>query len=885
MSAANTPETIYLRNYKIPSFSIENVELHLDIFEERTEVTSHLSVVRMPNTGKNTDLELLGEKLELISIKKDGVVLTSKNFTLSNDRLVIHGIDQDQFNLVIRNNINPQKNTALEGFYQSGDILCTQCEPEGFRKITYFLDRPDVMAKYQTTLSADKKKYPLLLSNGNRVKSGDLADGRHFVTWEDPFKKPSYLFAAVAGDLELAKDTFTTRSGRTVALEVYVDKGQGHKTAHALRSLQNSMKWDEDTFGLEYDLDIYMIVAVESFNFGAMENKGLNIFNSAYVLADPKSATDGDFQGVEGVVGHEYFHNWTGNRVTCRDWFQLTLKEGLTVFRDQEFSSDMLSRSVKRIEDVKRLKEMQFPEDAGPTAHPIRPSSYIEINNFYTATVYEKGAEVIRMIHTLIGDKKFKEGITKYFELFDGQAVTTDDFIKSMEIVSGRDFAQFKNWYARPGTPTLDVTAKFDSTSSEYQVNVKQVYPAVGTERLENNVLLIPFKIALFDDNGKAIELICNGKSLGTEAIIELTKSNEEIIFEKVSARPAPSWNRSFAAPVHINYAYSDQELLHLVAHDTDAVSRYEALQRIYTSLLSSWVKTLKERKSLPETLSDGLKLGLEKILQDKSIDPAFKAYLFEVPSESQMNQELDEASVEEVSQAVRHLTHLIGTSFFDLWRDLYLAHKDPQNGILTAKAYGSRALKNRALVMMVKSHRSEGLEILQEHFYDAETMTEEAVGHALYCQIGGEEGKKATNHFYKKWKHEPLVMLRWFGAQAGFSKPSEAIAKIEAIEKDPVFRAQVPNDIRGLYQAFVRSNLLAFHAKDGSGYTFMAERIKRVDAFNPQVASRLTGAFSLLPKMDPTRKLLMKEALTKLVEEKPSRDVFEMASRYLSQV
>lgn len=884
MSSTNTPETIFLKNYKAPAFLIDTVDLTLDIFDDHTEVTSVLKVVRNPHGPKSTELELLGENLELISIKKDGVALASNDYALASDRLVIHGVKQDELKIEIRNNINPQKNTALEGFYQSGDILCTQCEPEGFRKITYFLDRPDVMAKYQTTLRADKKKYPLLLSNGNRVKSGELENGRHFVTWVDPFKKPSYLFAAVAGDLELAKDTYKTRSGRTVDLEVYVDKGQGHKTAHALRSLQNSMKWDEDTFGLEYDLDIYMIVAVESFNFGAMENKGLNIFNSAYVLADPKSATDGDFQGVEGVVGHEYFHNWTGNRVTCRDWFQLTLKEGLTVFRDQEFSSDMLSRSVKRIEDVKRLKEMQFPEDAGPTAHPIRPSSYIEINNFYTATVYEKGAEVIRMIHTLIGDKKFKEGITKYFELFDGQAVTTEDFIKAMEIVSGRDFNQFKNWYSRPGTPTLEVSAKFDSASAEYRVNVKQVYPSVGHERLENNVLLVPFKIALFDDNGKAIELVRKGESLGTEAVIELTQLNEDIVFEKISARPAPSWNRSFAAPVHVNYAYSDLELLHLVAHDTDAVSRYEALQRIYTSLLSIWVKSLKEGNKLPEALSDGLKVGLERILKDNSIDPAFKAYLFEIPSEAQMNQELEVAAIEEVNQAVRHLTHLIGSTFFDLWRELYQNHKDPQNGVLTARAYGSRAIKNRALVMMVKSHRSEAIELLQEHFYDAETMTEEAVGHALYCQLGGDEGKKATDHFYKKWKHEPLVMLRWFGAQAGYSKPAEAIAKIEAVEKDPVFRAKVPNDIRGLYQAFVRSNLLAFHAKDGSGYKFMAERIKRVDAFNPQVASRLTGAFALIPKMDAGRKALMKEALINLVEGKPSRDVFEMASRYLGQ-
>jgi aminopeptidase N len=660
-----------------------------------------------------------------------------------------------------------------------------------------------------------------------------------------------------------------------VALEIYVDKGQSYKTHHAMESLKNSMRWDEETFGLEYDLDIYMIVAVESFNFGAMENKGLNIFNSAFVLADPKTATDIDYQNVEGVVGHEYFHNWSGNRVTCRDWFQLTLKEGLTVFRDQEFSSDMLSRAVKRIEDVKRLKELQFSEDAGPMSHPIRPSSYIEINNFYTATVYEKGAEVIRMIHTLIGDKNFKRGITEYFKRYDGLAVTTEDFVSAMEAASGKDLTQFKNWYSRPGTPTLKVEASYDASSKRYTMKVQQKYPSVMNERLENNVLHMPFKFALFGSDGKMI---------GTEMVHELSRLEEVIVIDNVTSRPTPSLNRSFAAPVHVDYAYSDEELLHLVAFDTDPVSRYEALQRVYTTTIKNWVKTLVKGEELPQELFGAFASGLSRMLKDGAMDPAFKAHLFEVPSESQIHQELDEVSIEEVNQAVKHLKHLMGKTFLADWNSLYQEHLNPLVGDTSAKAMGSRALKNRSLSMMVASLNPSAHSILEAHFYQAKTMTEEATGLALYCQLGGAEATRALEHFYKKWHHEPLVMLRWFGSQASFSKPSEVLERIEKIENDKAFRAQVPNDLRSLYQNFARTNMLGFHTKDGSGYNFFTSRIARIDKFNPQVAARLTGAFALMPKMDQSRKQLMKNALKELVDAGVSKDVYEVASRYLGQ-
>ncbi|MBY0515527.1 MAG: aminopeptidase N [Bacteriovoracaceae bacterium] len=864
-------QTIYLRDYKAPNFTVEHIDLTLDIFDGYTDVTSKLEIIRSKSAPSGAlELELLGEGMELQKISRDGKELTSSAYSLSSDRLNLHAISESILNLEIKNRIYPEKNSALEGFYKSGDILCTQCEPEGFRKITYFIDRPDAMAKFKTTLKADKKRYPMLLSNGNRVDSGELPGGRHFVSWVDPFKKPSYLFAAVAGDLEMKADSYTTKSGRKVALEVYVDKGQGSKTKHAIESLAHAMKWDEETFGLEYDLDIYMIVAVESFNFGAMENKGLNIFNSAYVLADPTTATDGDFQNIEGVVGHEYFHNWTGNRVTCRDWFQLTLKEGLTVFRDQEFSSDMLSRAVKRIEDVKRLKEAQFSEDAGPMSHPIRPTSYIEINNFYTATVYEKGAEVIRMIHTLIGDKNFKRGITEYFKRHDGQAVTTEDFVSAMEFAGERDLTQFKNWYSRPGTPTLVVRGTYDESAKTYTVNVKQKYASVMNERLENNVLLIPFKMALFAQDGKMI---------GNESLVEVTKLEQEFVINNVTSKPIPSWNRSFSAPVHVDYPYTEEELLHLVAFDTDAVSRYEALQRVYINTIKSWIKS-----TPPSELPSAFAKSLSLMIKDESIDPAFKAYLFEVPSESQIHQDLDVAQIESVNAALKQLQHLIGKTFSADWMRIYQNHLDPRVGDVSAKAMGSRALKNRALMMLVKGQHADAAKTLHSHFYQAKTMSEESVGLALYCQMSGADSQEAITHFYKKWKHEPLVMLRWFGSQAAYTNSNEVLERLVKLESDPVFRNQVPNDLRGLYQNFAKGNLMSFHAQDGSGYEFLSERIARIDKFNPQVASRLTGAFGLMPKMDEGRKSKMKGALKKLVEGGASKDVYEVASRYLGQ-
>ena len=546
------PKTIHLKDYQPSNFLIDTISLSVDIFEDNTQVTSTMKIFKSNLLkGRQGDLEFNGENVLLKSLKLNGVQLAPDKYQLTSDKLIIPNITTDQFIIEIQNEINPATNKACEGFYQSGDQFCTQCEPEGFRKITYFIDRPDVMAKFKTRMTGDKSRFPFLLSNGNKTVSGDLPNGRHFVEWEDPFRKPSYLFAMVAGDFDVAQDSYVTMTDRKIELEIFVDKGNLRKTSHAMNSLKTSMKWDEETFGLEYDLDIYMIVAVDSFNMGAMENKGLNIFNSTYTLADEKSATDHDFQNIEGVIGHEYFHNWTGNRVTCRDWFQLTLKEGLTVYRDQEFSSDLLSRAVKRIEDVRALKELQFAEDAGPLSHPIRPSSYIEINNFYTRTIYEKGAEIIRMIETFIGKDKFRIGMDKYFELFDGKAVTTEDFVQAMELASGKDFTQFKNWYSRPGTPTLKIRSEF--LNGQLKLQVDQIYPATSLQIPATDVLQMPLKIAFLGREGQL-----------SEQFLEIKNLSETFNFN-MDSNPIISLNRNFTAPGIIDYPYEFSDLLHIM--------------------------------------------------------------------------------------------------------------------------------------------------------------------------------------------------------------------------------------------------------------------------------------------------------------------------------
>lgn len=860
-------KTIYLKDYKPNHYTVETIDLEVDIYETHTFVTSTLKMSVNPKSQTPHPVTLIGESMELLAVSLDGKELSSSEYKVTGSELSFH-TNKSSFTVVTKVKIDPVNNKALEGFYKSGDQFCTQCEPEGFRKITYFLDRPDVMAKYTTKMIADKTKYPFLLSNGNRIASGDLPDNRHWVKWEDPFKKPSYLFAMVAGDFDVARDTFTTMSGRKVELEIYVDKGNIFKTPHAMESLKKSMKWDEDTFGLEYDLDIYMIVAVDSFNFGAMENKGLNIFNSTYTLADEKTATDADFQGIESVIGHEYFHNWTGNRVTCRDWFQLTLKEGLTVFRDQEFSSDMLSRAVKRIEDVRRLKEFQFSEDAGPLAHPIKPWKFVEINNFYTATVYEKGAEIIRMIQTLIGKESFRKGMDEYFRVNDGTAATTEDFVKAMEVASGRDLTQFKNWYSRAGTPTLKIKSNFKN--GKLKLDVEQVYPKTSWEVEETNVLHMPFVLGL----------VSEGKQ--TEHKLELTKMKESFEFE-ATAETILSLNRGFSAPVIVDYEYSQNDLLTLMAKDEDSFCRYEATQKVYESIFNAEYDYYVKNKELKNDLDSSFTTAMMNILKDHKIDLSFKSYLLELPSLNHLSSLRNYPDYETLSLVLQNLGRKMGEAFYDWFKMTYTELSGTRKFELTPEAFGERALKNQCLNYMVKTKKEEALKLLDDHYINASNMTEEIFALNQYIKLGAGVDHPQVKAFYKKWENDSLVMIKWFASLAAYSNAQVVLDTLKKLEMDPKFKNEVPNYLRALYVQFGRTNLVGFHQKDGSGYEFLGERLSKIDKFNPQVATRVAGAFAVLNKLDPERQKLVKNVLTKLQAQGTSKDLGEVISKYLT--
>ncbi len=861
------PKTIHLKDYSPSKFVIDAVDLDVEIYDEKTIVSSKLMIRK--DTPGTAHLELNGEKLTLIQVSVDGRELGANEYQLSEDKLVILNVSESRFTVETKVEFNPYLNMSGEGFYKSGEQICSQCEPEGFRKISYYIDRPDVMAKFRTKISSDKQKHPFLLSNGNRLASGDLPGGRHWVQWEDPFRKPCYLFAMVAGDFDVARDTFTTKSGRVVALEIFVDKGNLGKTRHAMESLKQCMKWDEDAFGLEYDLDIYMIVAVDSFNMGAMENKGLNIFNSSYVLANDTSATDHDFQGIQGVIGHEYFHNWTGNRITCRDWFQLTLKEGLTVYRDQEFSSDMLSRAVKRLEDVRVLKDRQFAEDAGPLSHPIRPSSYIEINNFYTSTIYEKGAEVIRMIATLIGKENFRKGMDKYFELFDGKAVTTEDFVKSMEIASGKDLTQFRNWYERPGTPAIMVDSEIKDGT--LHLKLRQKYPPTTHKVTDGNILHVPFRVGILSGNGES------------EKLLELTKMEENFTFP-VTGKTILSLNRGFSAPVHVEYKYSMSDLLHLMGKDSDPYCRYEATQKVYDRLIQEDLSHLKAHEKLNQELPSDFQEAMRAMLTDDRIDLSFKSFLLDLPSENGISQEMAQPDFDAIHAVHKNLERKIGLAFGEWFEKEHNRLSRDQRFELTPKAYGERALKNKVLHYLVSSGSENGRQILATHYEKATNMTEELAGLAQFIQTGVGLDHPSIRRFYDKWKNDSLVMQKWFGVLAARSPKSEVVSRIKILEKDPLFKKEIPNYMRALYFQFAKNNLVSFHQKDGSGYDLLSERILWIDKMNPQVASRAATSFSFIKKVDPVRQAGMKKALKLIMDNQPSRDTFEVISKYLAE-
>ncbi|MEI6896585.1 MAG: aminopeptidase N, partial [Psychromonas sp.] len=826
-SIKKNPQEKYLSDYKPSDFTVDSLDLEFDLFEQNTFVKATSVINRV--AGNNSALFLFGEHLTLVNISVN-------NETFTDYKLVEGGIElfdvPNQFTLVIETEINPLANKAFEGLYKSGEAFCTQCEAEGFRRITYYLDRPDILAKFSTKISADKSLYPSLLSNGNRVDQGDLDNGRHFVKWVDPFPKPAYLFALVAGVFDCLADSFVTKSGRTVALELFVDKGNLDKTAHAMLSLKKSMQWDEERFNLEYDLDIYMIVAVDFFNMGAMENKGLNIFNSKYVLANSQSATDQDYLGIEAVIGHEYFHNWTGNRITCRDWFQLSLKEGLTVFRDQEFSSDMGSRSVNRIANVKIMRNHQFAEDAGPMSHPIRPASVMEMNNFYTVTVYDKGSEVIRMLHTLLGEKKFQQGMALYVERHDGQAVTCDDFVAAMTDASGIDLTLFKRWYSQSGTPQINITDHFNARTNSYQITFKQNNLPTADQK-KKQPLHIPVDIELLDAAGHAIDL-GQGKS---NKVLSLTQKEQTFVFDNIDKKPVPCLFRSFSAPVQYQYAYSDEQLLHLISFASDEFSRWDAGQMLFNKYLVKNVQLKQANKAF--TLPTLFVEAFKTVLTSESLNPALIADMFEFITENGAMELFDRVDVDVLHDARQFILNYLAEHLHHEFVARYHQHQLDADYQPDIDDIAQRKLANCALLYIAKSDRALANEFVLAQISSANNMTDHlgALQAANNSLLDCRESVMAD--FDDKWFENGLVMDKWFALQATLPT-KKVLDNINTLFAHRSFDYSNPNRLRALVGTFVSANSYAFHALDGSGYLFLTDQLIKLNSQNPQVAARL---------------------------------------------
>lgn len=860
--------TIHLKDYTSPSHHITHTDLTFEIFDEHTLVINRMQITRSDKSAGS--IYLNGEGLKLLCVKIDDVKAEGQ-FTKTDEGMDLI-CDKDEFVLQVVTKIYPDENTTLEGLYRSGTILCTQNEPEGFRHITYFIDRPDNMSTFTTTIIAETSRYPVLLGNGNLVETEVYAEGRHMAKWEDPFAKPSYLFALVAGDLGVVNDSFITTSGREIELNIYVDKGNENKCGHAMRSLKKSMKWDEDVYGREYDLEIYNIVAVDSFNMGAMENKGLNIFNSHYVLADEDSATDQNFMGIESVIAHEYFHNWTGNRITCRDWFQLTLKEGLTVFRDQSFSADMNDASVQRISDVKALRERQFVEDAGPTAHPIKPESYIEINNFYTATIYEKGAEVIRMIHTLLGEEKFRAGMDLYFETFDAKAVRTEDFLWAMHSQGGFDLQRFSRWYSQERTPTLEVREHYDGEKQEYRLSLQQVIPenVKGEKQLP---YYFPLAFTLLDakGNGLAWNLKDSRQTLLKNSILIVQDEVEEFLFTGVTEKPILSINNNFSAPFKIEHDQADYG--YLMQFATDGFIRYEATQKAAMNAIDMFVESGEVDTRYLENFGT--------ILADNSLGLESKAFMLELPTLSVLMQEQVEIDIVPISKALNVLKHALASRYKDTMLALYRRYHRASNSELDAQSMGERSIKNAVLsyLMVLEDDAINALCI--EQYEVSVTMTDRIVALDLLENYTPDLAEERLTHFYERYKEDTLVMNKYLSVLSA-SEREGTIDRVQALQNDPVYDVKVPNLVRALLGVFAR-NAVAFHAPTGHGYAFLAEKVIEIDIINPQIASGLTTAFRSYDRLNPENKELMKEALEMILSEKEiSANVYEIVQKIL---
>ncbi len=881
MSAAQ-PKTIRLADYASPDYRVEEVHLAFDLDEKKTKVTSRLKVRSDHDRGSGVQpLVLDGDELKLVSVKLDGKPLSEKEYVLDEASLRIPS-PPEKFELEIETEIDPSANTKLEGLYVSGGNFCTQCEAEGFRRITFYPDRPDVMAVFTTTIRADKKSCPVLLSNGNRVSERSIDGGRHEAVWHDPFPKPSYLFALVAGDLVAVEDTFVTASGRTVKLCIYVEEGNQNRCAYAMDALKRAMRWDEETFGLEYDLDVFNIVAVNDFNMGAMENKSLNVFNAKYVLASPETATDADYAAIESIVAHEYFHNWTGNRVTCRDWFQLSLKEGLTVFRDQLFSADMRSAPVRRIADVRALRARQVPEDAGPLAHPVRPESYIEINNFYTPTVYEKGAEVIRMIHTLLGREGFRRGMDLYFERHDGQAVTCDDFVQAMEDATGVDLGQFRLWYSQAGTPELSVEGKFDSLERSFHLKVKQRTPPTPGQP-EKKPVHLPLKVALLDRRGRELPLRFEGEGIGMEAgerVLNITEAEQTFRFLNVPLPPVPSINRGFGAPVRLKIDLPEEDRAFLMGYDTDRFNRWEAGQQYATDLLLRAVRNGTRSGPIAPDFVEALRRTIEDAVEDR----AFAAQMLTLPSEDYIGEQMEIIDVEAIHTAREKLRREIATNYKEELLTLYRDNRSNEPFSPDAASAGRRALKNAALSYLALIEEPGMRALVKEQYFEADNMTDRMAALAALNDIAAPDRQEALDDFYRKFQSDTLVVDKWFALQATSSLP-QTLERVKELLDHEAFSIRNPNKVRALVGAFASGNPLRFHAQDGSGYAFLADRVIELDKLNPQTAARLLGPLGRWRRFDKARQEKMQAALRRvLAEPKLSRDVYEIASKSLGE-
>jgi len=879
------PGVVRRLDYRAPAYVVDTIELRFELDPHATFVTAELAFRRNPaaaeDAGGAPPLVLDGEQQHDVTVALDGAMLSGDAYALSSSALTLHA-PPPAGRLTVRSRIEPAANVALEGLYLSSGVFCTQCEPEGFRRITYFPDRPDVLAVYTVTIVADRARYPVLLSNGNPVSAGDLPGGRHFAKWHDPFPKPTYLFALVAGDLAALEDTFAARSGRRVGLAIYSTPANLDRCTHAMASLKRAMRWDEDVYGLEYDLDTFMIFCADDFNGGAMENKGLNIFNSALVLARPETATDADYQAIEGVIGHEYFHNWTGNRVTCRDWFQLSLKEGLTVFRDQEFSADMGSRAVERIAAVEFLRARQFPEDGGPMAHPVRPDEYLEINNFYTPTVYEKGAEVIRMLHTVLGPERFRRGVDLYFARHDGQAVTCDDFVQAMQDASGVDLAQFRLWYAQSGTPVVTVRGRYDAQRRRYTLDVEQRCPATPGQSAKAP-FHIPLAVGLLGRDGRELALRLEGEAASgaSTRVLHVRNAAQSFHFDDVPVPPVPSLLRGFSAPVKLEFDYTREELALLAAHDPDAVVRWDAAQRsLCTAILA---EARHHAAATPMTLDRALVAVVERLLNDHESDPALLAQALAPPDLAYLAGLVPTIDVDALVAArefvVRELARALRPGFVQA----YTSRRPTERYAPTAAQIGNRALRNRCLAYLGALDDEAARSLAVGQFNHADNMTDTIAALVAINHSGAHEREALFARFEAKWSNEPLVLDKWFALQAT-SQRTDTRRRVEALMSHPKFNARNPNRVRSLLAAFALRNWPGFHAADGGGYDFIGAQVVATDRLNPHVSTLLAGAFNQWQRFAEPRRSRQRAVLERIgTDDALSPGVREIVARNLA--